>query len=181
MAVMIDLAKEFGYKISSFEHAVEAYKVRDLLAANNICASMWADWWGFKLEAFDGIRENIALVDQAKGCAIVHSDDANGIQRLNQEAAKAMRAGTAAGIPIDRTEAVKWLSINPARALGIDKVTGSLEPGKNADVVIWSGDPFSVYAHAEQVYVDGARLYDRNDPSKQPTRDFMTGVQGGVR
>lgn len=181
MAVMIDLAKEFGYKISSFEHAVEAYKVRDLLAANNICASMWADWWGFKLEAFDGIRENIALVDQAKGCAIVHSDDANGIQRLNQEAAKAMRAGTAAGIPIDRTEAVKWLSINPARALGIDKVTGSLEPGKNADVVIWSGDPFSVYAHAEQVYVDGARLYDRNDPSKQPKRDFMTGVQGGVR
>lgn len=181
MAVMIDLAKEFGYRISSFEHAVEAYKVRDLLAANNICASMWADWWGFKLEAYDGIRENMALVDQARGCAIMHSDDGNGIQRLNQEAAKAMRAGAAAGIPIDRAEAVKWLSINPARALGIDKVTGSLEPGKNADVVVWSGDPFSVYAHAEQVYVDGARLYDRSDRSTRPKRDFMTGVQGGVR
>ena len=75
MAVMIDLAKEFGYKIASFHHAVEAYKIRDLLVANGICASMWADWWGFKLEAFDGIRENIALVDAAKGCAIVHSDD----------------------------------------------------------------------------------------------------------
>lgn len=181
MAVMIDLSKEFGYKVASFEHAVEAYKVRDLLAANNICASMWADWWGFKLESWDGIRENIALVDEAKGCAIVHSDDANGTQRLNQEAAKAMRAGNAAGIPIDRAEAVRWLSINPARALGIDKVTGSLEAGKNADVVVWSGDPFSAYAHADQVYLDGALLYDRNDPSKQPKRDFMTGVQGGGR
>ena len=67
MATMINIAKEFGYKITSFHHAVEAYKVRDLLAENDICASMWADWWGFKLEAYDGIRENIALVDQANG------------------------------------------------------------------------------------------------------------------
>jgi imidazolonepropionase-like amidohydrolase len=150
--------------------------VRDLLVANNICASMWADWWGFKLEAYDGIRENIALVDQAKGCAIVHSDDPNGIQRLNQEAAKAMRAGWDAGLKIDRADAVKWLSINPARALGIDKVTGSLEPGKNADVVIWSADPFSVYSRAERVFLDGALLYDRGDPRVQPRRDFVTGM-----
>src|SRR3954471_5777476 len=176
MAVMIDLAKEFGYKISSFHHAVEAYKIRDLLVANNICASMWADWWGFKLEAFDGIRENIALVDQAKGCAIVHSDDPNGIQRLNQEAAKAMRAGREAGFKIERADAVRWFTINPARALGIDKVTGSLEAGKNADVVVWSSDPFSVYSRAEQVYIDGALLYDRNDPQKQPRRDFVVGT-----
>jgi imidazolonepropionase-like amidohydrolase len=181
MAVMIDLAKEFGYQIASFQHAVEAYKVRDLLAANNVCASMWADWWGFKLEAFDGIRENIALVNEARACAIVHSDDPNGIQRLNQEAAKAMRAGRAAGMTIDRAEAVRWLTINPARALGIDKVTGSLEAGKNADVVIWSGDPFSAYAHADQVYLDGALLYDRSDPSSHPKRDFMTGMPGGAR
>jgi imidazolonepropionase-like amidohydrolase len=137
---------------------------------------MWADWWGFKLEAYDGIRENIALVDQAKGCAIVHSDDANGIQRLNQEAAKAMRAGWEAGMQIERADAVKWLSINPAHALGIDKVTGSLEPGKNADVVVWSADPFSVYARADQVFLDGALLYDRSDPQKQPRRDFVTGT-----
>jgi imidazolonepropionase-like amidohydrolase len=183
MAVMIDIAKEFGYRISSFHHAVEAYKVRDLLAAGNICASMWADWWGFKLEAYDGIRENIALVDQAKGCAIVHSDDPNGIQRLNQEAAKAMRAGWEAGMKIERADAVKWVSINPAKALGIDKVTGSLEPGKNADVVIWSADPFSVYSRADQVFIDGALLYDRYDPQKQPHRDFVTGTlpQGDTR
>ena len=165
MAAMINLSKEFGYKITSFHHAVEAYKVRDLLAKESICASMWADWWGFKLEAYDGIKENIALVNEAKGCAIVHSDDPSGTQRLNQEAAKAMHAGWQAGMKIDRADAIRWVTINPARALGIDKVTGSLEAGKNADVVLWSGDPFSAYAKAERVFVDGALLYDRADPS----------------
>jgi imidazolonepropionase-like amidohydrolase len=137
---------------------------------------MWADWWGFKLEAFDGITQNIALVHDAGGCAIVHSDDADGIQRLNQEAAKAIRAGAEAGITISRADAVRWLSANPAKALGIDKWTGSLEPGKNADVVIWSTDPFSVYTKAEQVFIDGALMYDRHDPAKQWRRDFMTGI-----
>ena len=184
MAAMINLSQEFGYKIRSFHHAVEAYKVRDLLAQNDICASMWADWWGFKLEAYDGIKENIALVHEARGCAIVHSDDPSGIQRLNQEAAKAMHAGHQAGMKIEAADAVRWLTINPAKALGIDKVTGSLEPGKNADVVIWSGDPFSVYAKAERVFVDGAMLYDRGDPARQHKRDFITGwlpFAGGVR
>jgi len=176
MAIMINLAKEFGYKIASFHHAVEAYKIRDLLAEHDICASMWADWWGFKLEAFDGVSQNIPLVHQARACAIVHSDDPSGIQRLNQEAAKAMRAGREAGITLDRTDAIRWLTINPAKALGIDKVTGSLEPGKNADVVIWSGDPFSVYSRAEQVFVDGAVVFDRSDPAKQPRRDFSIGM-----
>ncbi|HVJ28540.1 MAG TPA: amidohydrolase family protein, partial [Vicinamibacterales bacterium] len=179
MAAMINLSKEFGYKITSFHHAVEAYKVRDLLAKESICASMWADWWGFKLEAYDGIKENIALVNEAKGCAVVHSDDPNGTQRLNQEAAKAMHAGWQAGMKIDRADAIRWVTINPARALGIDKMTGSLEAGKNADVVLWSGDPFSAYAKAERVFVDGALLYDRADPAKQHTRDFMTGQQMG--
>jgi imidazolonepropionase-like amidohydrolase len=176
MATMIDISKEFGFKIASFHHAVEAYKVRDLLVANDICASMWADWWGFKLEAYDGILQNIALVHDAGGCAIVHSDSADGIQRLNQEAAKAIRAGADAGITISRADAVKWISINPAKALGIEKVTGSLEPGKNADVVIWSGDPFSAYAHAERVFIDGAQVFDRADMQRRPRSDFQLGI-----
>ncbi len=170
MATMIDISKEFGFKIASFHHAVEAYKIRDLLAANDICASMWADWWGFKLEAYDGITQNIALVHEAGGCAIVHSDSADGIQRLNQEAAKAIRAGADAGIAISQADAVKWISINPAKALGIEKVTGSLEPGKNADVVIWSGDPFSAYAHADRVFIDGAQVFDRADKREDSAR-----------
>jgi imidazolonepropionase-like amidohydrolase len=181
MATMIDISREFGYKIASFHHAVEAYKVRDLLAEHNICASMWADWWGFKLEAYDGIVQNIPLVHQAGGCAIVHSDDASGMQRLNQEAAKAIRAGAEAGIVIDRADAMRWLTINPAKALGIDKWTGSLEAGKNGDVVIWSGDPFSVYSRPERVFIDGAVVYDRNDPSTHPRRDFTLGILPEVR
>ncbi len=176
MMQMIDIAKEFGYKITSFHHAVEAYKIRDVLAREGICSSMWADWWGFKLEAFDGIRENVPLVHEAGACAIVHSDDGEGIQRLNQEAAKAMGAARKHGINITREDAIKWITLNPAKAIGVDKVTGSLEPGKMGDVVIWNTDPFSVYARAEKVFIDGALVYDRTDPRYQPRSDFMLGI-----
>ncbi len=176
MAIMLDLAKEFGFKIAAFHHGVEAYKIADRLAAENVCGALWADWWGFKMEALDGIEENLALVDRpANGCAIVHSDSAEGIQRLNQEAAKAMAHARQAGISITPEHAIRWLTANPAKALGIEKQTGTLEAGKMADVVIWNGTPFSVYAHAEKVYVDGALLYDRFDPARQPRSDFLLG------
>ncbi|HKV09874.1 MAG TPA: amidohydrolase family protein [Thermoanaerobaculia bacterium] len=178
MLTMIDVAKEFGYKITAFHHAVEAYKIADKLAENGICADMWADWWGFKMEAFDGIRENIALVEKAGACAIVHSDSAEGIQRLNQEAAKAMAAGNRMGMHLREEDAIRWLTANPAKSLGIDRQTGTLEPGKMADVVLWSGNPFSVYSRAEKVYIDGALVYDRNDPSHQPAMDFSLGLPG---
>ncbi len=119
MAIMLDVAKEFGYKVGTFHHAVEAYKIADLLAANGTCAAMWADWWGFKMEAYDGIKENIPLVDKAGACAIVHSDDSNGIQRLNQEAAKALADGRRMGLNLTDEHAWTWLSYNPAKALGI--------------------------------------------------------------
>jgi imidazolonepropionase-like amidohydrolase len=176
MAQMIDLATEFNYKIASFHHAVEAYKVRDLLVAKGVCASMWSDWWGFKLEAYDGIQANVALVHEAGGCAIVHSDDAQITQRLNQEAAKAMAAGIRAGVRLTPEDAIRWITVNPAKAIGIDKWTGSLEAGKNADVVVWSANPFSVYAKPDQVYIDGALLYDRADRRFQPTSDFVLGI-----
>ena len=176
IATMIDLAKEFGFRIAAFHHGVEAYKVADRLAAEGICGALWADWWGFKMEAFDGIQENLALVDRPKNsCAIVHSDSEEGIQRLNQEAAKVIANARRAGIEIAPERAIGWLTSNAARALGVADRTGSLEAGKLADVVVWNREPFSVYAQAEQVYIDGARVYDRHDPSRQPKSDFMLG------
>src|SRR6266511_4213002 len=175
MVQMLDLAHEFGFKIRSFHHAVEAYKVADILAREDVAVSVWADWWGFKEEAMDGIHENAALVQQAGGRPNIHSDDAGGIQRLNQEAAKAMYYGRRAGIQITRDQALRWITVNPAWVLGLDSIVGTLEPGKMADVVVWSGDPFSVYARALQVYNDGWLVYDRNDPAHQPRTDFSLG------
>jgi imidazolonepropionase-like amidohydrolase len=179
MANMIDMSKEFGYHIAAFHHAVEAYKIADLLRENGICAAMWADWYGFKMEAYDAIKENIPLVYNAGACAIVHSDDPNGIQRLYQEAAKAMADGQRAGIP-NLTEAVAWtwLTSNPAKALGIYDKTGSLKPGKGADVVLWNGDPFSIYSRPEKVWIDGAMMYDADDPKHHPVSDFELGQPG---
>ena len=175
MAQMIDIAKEFGYRIRSFHHGVEAYKVADLLAQNDISASVWADWGGFKLEAADGVRANPALLQRAGARTIIHSDDASGEQRLTQEAAKAMAEGNRIGVPVTEDDAIKWVTINAAWALGIEDRTGSLQPGKSADVVLWSGNPFSVYARAEKVWIDGALLFDRLDPAQQWRTDFELG------
>jgi imidazolonepropionase-like amidohydrolase len=175
MAVMIDLAKEFGYEIRSFHHAVEAYKVADLLAAGDIAASMWSDWGGFKMEALDSVRGNLALVHAAGARAIVHSDDPIGAQRLNQDAAKGMAAAAALGLTIDASEAIRWITINPAWALGLDDRIGSLEAGKNADVVLWSGNPFSVYTRPDRVWIDGVTMYDRTDPERSWRTDFELG------
>ena len=179
MAIMVDIAKEFNYKVTAFHHAVEAYKVADILADNGVCAAMWADWWGFKHEAFDMVWENAAIVDQANsgtGCAIIHSDSAIGIQRLNQEAAKAMAAGNRAGFNILPSRAIKWITSNPAKALGIADKVGSLEAGKMADLVIWDGNPFSVYSKTEKVFVDGLLLYDKDNPSTPKATDFELGI-----
>ncbi|MDQ7019645.1 MAG: amidohydrolase [Robiginitomaculum sp.] len=178
MAQVIDMSKEFGYHVGAFHHAVEAYKVADLLRENDTCAAMWADWGGFKMEAYDSIRENIPLVHKAGACAIVHSDSEVGIQRLNQEAAKALADGNKAGLNISQGEAWTWLSSNPAKLLGIGDKTGALKPGLNADVVLWSGNPFSVYSRADIVFVDGARVFDRHDKSHQAVSDFELGQPG---
>jgi imidazolonepropionase-like amidohydrolase len=176
MAQMLDLGREFGFRIRSFHHAVEAYKIADLLARDSVASSVWADWWGFKMESLDGIPQNAALLQQAGARAIIHSDSPDGIQRLNQEAAKAMYAGRNAGIAVTREQAIRWITANPAWALGIDSTTGTLEPGKAADVVLWSGDPFSVYSKAERVYNAGWMVFDRSDPKRRYRTDFNLGT-----
>jgi imidazolonepropionase-like amidohydrolase len=185
MAQMIDIAREFGYQIRSFHHGVEAYKVADLLARDSIAASIWADWGGFKMEAMDGVRANLPLVHNAGARAIVHSDDPSGSQRLNQEAAKGIAAGRAIGIDIPDDEAIKWVTLNAAWALGLEDRIGSLEAGKNGDVVLWDGNPFSVYSKAEKVWIDGAMMFDRTDAAQAWRTDFELGfvpaTRGGSR
>jgi imidazolonepropionase-like amidohydrolase len=176
MAMMIDLGKEFNYQSGTFHHAIEAYKIADNLASNGNCAAMWPDWWGFKMEAYDMIQENVAVVNAVKNsCAIVHSDSNSTIQRLNQEAGKVMFNANNNGFSLKEEDAIRWITLNPAKSLGIDSTTGSLEVGKNADVVLWNQNPFSVYAQAEQVFVDGAKVYDRFDEKYQAKSDFMLG------
>lgn len=176
MAMMIDLGKEFSYHSGTFHHGIEAYKIADLLAANGNCAALWPDWWGFKMEAYDMIQENIVIVDQPdNACAIMHSDSSQTIQRLNQEVAKSMFQGQRVGFDITPERAIRWITANPAKSLGILEQTGTLEAGKRADVVLWNGNPFSVYAQAEQVFIDGAKVYDRDDTNYQAKSDYLLG------
>jgi imidazolonepropionase-like amidohydrolase len=161
MLQQIKLSHEFGYKIRSFHHAVEAYKIRDILAQENISVSTWADWWGFKIEAHDAIEQNLALLHSAGVKSILHTDSAEGIQRMNQEAAKGMYAGRREGLTVSEHDALKWITINPAWALGIDADTGSLVRGKSADVVIWDRPPLSVYSKAQKVFIDGLEVLAR--------------------
>jgi imidazolonepropionase-like amidohydrolase len=181
MAQMMDIAKEFGYSIRSFHHGVEAYKIADMLGRDSIAASIWADWGAFKMEALDAVKANAAIVDRAGARAIIHSDDPSGSQRLNQEAAKAMYAGRDVGITITPDQAIKWITINPAWALGLQDRIGSLEVGKNADVVLWSGNPFSVYSRAEKVWIDGALMFDRLDTAQLWRTDFELGFVPQIR
>ena len=174
MVQILDIAKEFDYKVTTFHHAVEAYKIADILKENDTCSAMWADWYGFKMESYDGILENVPFVHAAGACAMIHSDDENGIQRLNQEVAKTWANGNRVGLNISKADAWKWLSTNPAKALGILEETGTLEPGKRADVVLWSDDPFTTYARPEKVFLDGALVFDKESGLK-PKSDFRLG------
>jgi len=181
MLLMLDVAAEFGFQIRAFHHALEAYKIADVLAKRGVAVATWADWWGFKLEAFDGIPENLAMVQVAGGRPVVHSDSAIGVQRLNQAAAQGLATGRALGLALSDDDALRWVTLNPAWVLGVDRQTGSLEVGKMADVVIWSHQPLSVYALPDQVFVDGHLVHER---SKGPRpSDFELGilpVEGGA-
>jgi imidazolonepropionase-like amidohydrolase len=174
MLLMLDLAREMGFRIRAFHHALEAYKIGDVLARQGVAAATWSDWWGFKLEAYDGIPENLSLVHAAGARAVVHSDSAIGIQRLNQAAAQGLAVGRELGLPLSEQDALRWVTANPAWVLGVDGQTGTLESGKMADVVVWSQMPLSVYARAERVFVDGEQVFER-DKGMRPS-DFELGT-----
>ena len=175
MAMMLGLAREFGFRIAAFHHATEAYKIPAMLREAGTCAAVWSDWWGFKMEAQDAIRENAAFVEAAGGCAMMHSDSPQVGQRLTIEAAKAAGAGRRAGLALPPEVVIRWVTSNPAQAMGLGDRIGTLAPGYNADLVLWSGDPFSIYSHADRVYIDGALVYDRADRAYRPRSDFEIG------
>jgi imidazolonepropionase-like amidohydrolase len=177
MVARLELFSEFGVKPRAFHHAVEAYKIRDALAKADVGAVVWADRWGIKFEMLDAVPANAALLDEAGVRVALHSDSPDDIQRLNQMAALALAAGLRAGIPVDRDRAIRWITANPAWVLGIEAKHGTLEPGKLANLTVWSGDPFSVYTRAERVYIEGKLIYDRADPSLLPSSDFELGVR----
>jgi imidazolonepropionase-like amidohydrolase len=159
MLTEIAMAKEFGYKIRAFHHALEAYKVADQLAENNIAIATFADWWGYKQEAWDAIPWN-ATMSMRKGVRVaIKSDSEDYTRRLNQEAAKAMRYGSAT-----EEEALKMITLNPAWIVGVDDRVGSIDVGKDADLVIWNGYPLSSYGVPEKVLIDGDVYFDRSQP-----------------
>jgi len=159
MLTEIAMAKEFGYKIRAFHHALEAYKVADQLAANDIAIATFSDWWGYKQEAWDAIPWN-ATLSMRKGVRVaIKSDSEDYTRRLNQEAAKTMRYGGAT-----EEEALKMITLNPAWIVGVDDRVGSIDVGKDADLVIWNGYPLSSYGVPEKVLIDGDVYFDRSQP-----------------
>jgi len=155
--MLLRVAKEFGFKVRTFQHILEGYKVADELAAAGVGASTFSDWWAYKVEAYDAIPYNAALMTRRGVVVSINSDDAEEATHLNQEAAKSMKFG---GLTHD--EALKLVTINPAMQLGIDKRVGSIEVGKDADLVIYNHDPLSAYAVVQKTLVDGRVLFDRD-------------------
>jgi len=146
---------QYGIQVASFQHALEAYKVADLIAAHGTAIATWPDWWGFKLEAYDGIPDNARLSHSAGVSVVIHSDSANTVQRLYTEAAKLLATG------MDEAAALETVTMAPARMLGIAERTGSIEVGKDADLALFSHHPLDVYTRVEQTWIDGIKVYDR--------------------
>jgi imidazolonepropionase-like amidohydrolase len=155
--MLLRVAKEFGFKVRTFQHVLEGYKVADELAAAGAGASTFSDWWAYKVEAYDAIPYNAALMTRRGVVVSINSDDAEEATHLNQEAAKSVKFG---GLTHD--EALKMVTINPAMQLGIDKRVGSIDVGKDADLVIYNHDPMSAYAVVQRTFVDGKILFDRD-------------------
>jgi imidazolonepropionase-like amidohydrolase len=165
--MLLRVAKEFGFKVRTFQHVLEGYKVADEIAASGAGASTFSDWWAYKVEAYDAIPYNAALMTRRGVLVSINSDDAAEATHLNQEAAKSMKFG---GLSHD--EALKMVTINPAIQLGIDKRVGSIDTGKDADLVIYNHDPLSAYAVVQKTLIDGHIYFDRQrDIADRPARE----------
>jgi imidazolonepropionase-like amidohydrolase len=156
IVMLIKVAKEFGFQVRTFQHVLEGYKVADELAAAGSGGSTFSDWWAYKMEAYDAIPYNAALMTQRGVVVSINSDDAEEARHLNQEAAKSMKYG---GLSAD--EALKLITLNPAIQLGIDKRVGTIDAGKDADLAIFNHDPLSVYAVVQKTLIDGQVYFDR--------------------
>jgi imidazolonepropionase-like amidohydrolase len=154
--MLLRVAKEFGFKVRTFQHVLEGYKVADEIAASGAGASTFSDWWAYKVEAYDAIPYNAAIMTRRGVVVSINSDDAEEATHLNQEAAKSIRYGG-----LSRDEALKMVTINPAIQLGIDKRVGSIDVGKDADLVIYNHDPLSAYAVVQKTLIDGRVYFDR--------------------
>lgn len=155
MLMMMRVADDFGFKVNSFEHALEAYKIANELAAHGAVASTFSDWWAYKVEAYDAIPYNAALLTRKGVLVSINSDSAEEARHLNQEAAKCMKYGG-----LTEEEALRLVTLNPARQLKIDDRVGSIDPGKDADLVIYNHHPLSVYAVPQKVLIDGQVYFD---------------------
>ena len=154
--MLLNLSDEMGFKVRELQHVLEGYKVAKEIAAHGVTGGTFIDWWGYKAEAYDAIPYNIALMEKAGVIASVNSDSDELARRLNLDAAKAMKYGG-----MSEAEALKLCTINPAKQLRLDHRIGSIEAGKDADVVIWNGHPFSTYSRVDTTFIEGEVMFDR--------------------
>lgn len=160
--MLMKVAEKFNFRVNTFTHILEGYKVADKMAEHGVGGSSFADWWAYKFEVYEAIPHNGAIMHEQGVTVVFNSDDAEMARRLNQEAAKAVRFGG-----VSEEDALKFVTLNPAKLLHIDQYTGSLKPGKDADVVLWSDHPLSVYAKADMTFVDGIKFFDRQEDLKK--------------
>ena len=165
--MLMHVADSMGFKINTFTHILEGYKLTKKLKSHGAGASTFADWWAYKFEVNDAIPYNAAILNDAGVVTAINSDDAEMGRRLNQEAAKAVKYGSSS-----QEDAWKMVTLNPAKLLRLDNRMGSLKIGKDADVVIWSGNPLSIYSKVEQTYIDGICYYDLEENKKTQNRDY---------
>jgi len=155
--MMMRVAEEFGFRLATFQHVQEGYKIAKEMAAHGVAGAGFSDWWSYKMEVADGIPFNMAVMTKKGVLAGVNSDDAGLMRRLNTEAAKAMRYGG-----LTEEQALALVTLNPAKQMKVDHLIGSIENGKSADLVIWNKPPLSSYAVPQKVYIDGKLYFERD-------------------